>query len=191
MAKRNLRYAAAMSKTRTPRPISKTALENAALHYLERFSSSAENLRRILLRRVERAARFFGDDPAAGKMLVDELIARYESAGLLDDRQYAAARTQSLFRRGNSARAIRRHLAVRGVANEHIDAALVDLAAETGEESGSVDFAAAVAYARRRRLGPYRPAEMRALHRSRDLAALGRAGFSWDIACAVVDGEAV
>lgn len=189
MAKRNLRYAAAMSKTRTPRPISKTTLENAALHYLERYSSSAENLRRVLLRRVERAAQFYGDDPAAGKGLVDALVARYEAAGLLDDRQYAAAKTRSLVRRGKSVWAIRRQLAQRGVGDDIIDVALEDLTAETGEESGSTDLAAAIAYARRRHLGPYRPVETRALHRSRDLAALGRAGFPWDIACVVVDGE--
>jgi regulatory protein len=35
---------------------------------------------------------------------------------------------------------------------------------------------------RRRRLGPYRPQEERAARRQRDLGALARAGFSFDVA---------
>jgi regulatory protein len=57
------------------------------------------------------------------------------------------------------------------------------LEGEDGDEA-----AAARALARRRRLGPYRPGE-RAPYRDKDLAALARAGFRYDVARAVVDGE--
>ncbi len=177
-----------MSKLRPPRRVSAAGLEAAALFYLERFASSAENLRRVLMRRVERAARHWGDDPAEGAALVDRLVARYQASGLLDDRIYAEARSRSLFRRGSSARVIRQHLSARGVATEVVEAAVAGLRAESdGDEDP--DLAAAHAYARRRRLGPYRPPEMRADQRSRDIACLGRAGFSFDVARAVVDGE--
>lgn len=186
----NLRYAAGMSKPRPPRRTTKTSLENAALHYLERFASSAENLRRVLLRRVERAAHFHGDDPAEGAALVDELIARYRASGLLNDKQYAEGKCRSLHRRGSSTRTIRQHLATRGVAAELVDAALGELSAEDGGSADELDLAAAQAFARRRRLGPYRPGEARDAHRTRDLAALGRAGFTFAIARTVVDGDA-
>jgi regulatory protein len=42
--------------------------------------------------------------------------------------------------------------------------------------------------ARRRRLGPYRPAE-RATFREKDLAALARAGFGFALARSVIDAE--
>ena len=41
--------------------------------------------------------------------------------------------------------------------------------------------------ARRRRLGPYRPAEARKDQRLRDLATMARAGFAYDVARKVVD----
>lgn len=185
----NLRYAEAMSKPRPPKRISKNALENAALFYLERFSASAETLRRVLLRRVERAAKVHGDDPAEGAVLVADLVSRYQASGLLDDQRYAEGKSRSLLRRGCSPRAIRQDLARRGVAVALIDDALQGLQADLADDAPSLDHAAAEAYVRRRRLGPFRPPEMRAEYRDRDMAALGRAGFSWEIARQVIDGE--
>ncbi len=191
-----------MSKTPTqkntekkpPKRITKAHLENVALHYLERFASSSENLRRVLLRRVERSARYHGDDPALGAELVDQLVARYQESGLLNDQLYAESRARSLHRRGTSLRAIRQNLAVKGLGGDHIDAAIDDLrqdAAPLGDPDTPVDLdlQAALAYARRRRIGPFRLPEKRAELRERDMAALGRAGFSWDIARQVVDRQ--
>lgn len=175
-----------MSKPlKPPKRITTAYLENVALFYLERFASSAENLRRVLLRRVERSARFHGDDAAAGAALVDELITRYRRCGLLDDQRFAESRSRSLHRRGASLRAIRQTLAARGLAPETIEQALDGLR----DDHADPDLAAAQAYARRRRIGPYRPSETREAQRDRDMAALGRAGFSWDIARRVVDGD--
>ena len=78
------------------------SLHNAALHYLERSASSADNLRRVLMRRVRRSALVHDTDPEEGARLIDELVTRFEAAGLLDDRAYAAARVTSLRRRGAS-----------------------------------------------------------------------------------------
>jgi regulatory protein len=168
-----------------PRAMTKSALERAALAYLGRFAASAQSLRRVLIRRAERAAPAAGGASAEAVAMVDELISRFQSSGLLDDRLYAGTKSRALLRRGRSAWAIRQHLADKGVAAETIDEALGDLSAEAG---GDAELAAALACARRRRLGPFRPAGTRRANRLRDLAALGRAGFSWDTARAVIDG---
>ena len=82
-----------------PRKVTADSLERAALHYLERYATSAANLRRILMRRVLRSAEAHGTDPADGKVLVDALVTRYRKAGLLDDAAYARMRAESLHRR--------------------------------------------------------------------------------------------
>jgi len=169
-----------------PKRVTPQYLENAALHYLERFASSAANLRRVLMRKVDRSAQAHGTDREEGARWVDALIERYRGSGLLDDAGYARMKAESLHRRGASSRAIREKLAAKGVARDHVDQAL-DRVEEDVE--GDVDLAAALALARRRRLGPYRPPEARAAHREKDLAALGRAGFAYDIARRVVDAE--
>jgi regulatory protein len=58
-----------------------------------------------------------------------------------------------------------------------------------GGTNDETDLAAALALAKRRRLGPFRSPGVRAANRMRDLAALGRAGFAYDIARQVIDGD--
>ena len=166
-----------------PRKVSPAYLERAALAYLERFAASAESLRRVLLRKVEKSARAHDTDREEGAAWVEALIERYRRSGLIDDKAYAEARTASLRRQGRSARAISEKLKVKGVDREVIDAALAPTRTPADE------LGAAATLARRRRLGPYRPAAQRSEHRDRDLAVIGRAGFGYDIARKVILAE--
>ena len=161
-------------------------LERAALHYLERYASSSENLRRVLMRRVERSARTHGTDHEEGAAAVDEIVRKFKEWGYLNDRAYAEMRVGGLHRRGTSRRAIRHRLALKGVPEDDIEAALEALASEIVDP----DRRAAIAYARRRRIGPWRRDDRdRDRFRDRDLAALGRQGFSFDVALWIVDAE--
>jgi regulatory protein len=149
-------------------------LERWALHYLGRYASSAENLRRVLTRRVRRRSPEAA--PAAAPIIV-ALVARYRESGLLDDAAYAAARMQALHRRGESMRAMRARLAAKGVSAADVADAVSSLRAP------DPDLAAACAFARRRRLGPFRRA---VANHPRELGAFARAGFSRRVAEAVL-----
>jgi regulatory protein len=170
-------------RRRGPREATAKYLRNSALAYLNRYASSSAHLRRLLLAKVTRSARAHGTDAQAGAAVVDELIAELLDAGALDDARYAEGRALGLFRRGASARAIRGALMAKGVAPESIARALERLGAEAAEP----ELAAALAYARRRRLGPFRSPAARASHRERDLAALGRQGFGYGLTRRVID----
>ena len=170
---------------RGSRPVTSEDLEAQALDYLARFASSAANLRRVLKDKVERSARLHGTNREAGLAAVDRLVERLTAAGVVDDRRFAEGRAQSLLRRGASRRMIAGKLAEKGVGDAEIAAALAGLTDLTPDP----ELAAAVAYAKRRRLGPFRPPDSRAAHRDRDLAALGRAGFSLGLARRVVEAE--
>jgi regulatory protein len=176
-----------MSGKRGPRKATATYLRNAALYYLERYASSTANLRRLLMAKVDRSARAHDTDRAEGAAMVDDLLADFLRDGVLDDARYAQGRALALYRRGASTRAIRARLAAKGVANEHIDRAVALLR----DESGEPDLTAALTFVRRRRLGPYRPQPARADHRARDLAALGRQGFAYDLSRRVIDAADV
>ncbi len=173
----------------TAKPVKRVTpqyLENSALHYLERFASSTANLRGVLMRKVQRSAQAYGDDPEEGAGWVDALIERYVRANLLNDDTYAQMRTESLHRRGASTRAIAQKLAAKGINRDGADKALDTLREDVGP---NVDLTAALALAKRRQLGVYRLPEARAAHRDKDMAALGRAGFGYDVARRVVDAE--
>jgi len=172
----------------TPATLDEQSLEQAALRYLERYSSAAAGLRRVLLRRVRRAAGEAGEE--SGRAMVDAVLAKLVRTGLLDDARFAEHRAASLARRGGSLHMIRRDLLKRGVAAPLIEAAVAALKSEQGSASNDeADLAAALALARRRRLGPFRAPAARAAFRMKDLAALGRAGFAYEIARAVIDGD--
>lgn len=152
----------------------------AALAYLGRFASSAENMRRVLRRRALREARRTGGNPDWSRIepIIETVIARLARAGLIDDASYAGLRTETLHRRGEPARRIRARLAAKGVARDAIDDALEDLKARDPD----ADFRAACRLVLRRKLGPCRPKSARAAWQSRDLAALARAGFDYAVA---------
>ena len=168
---------------RGPKRASPQNLEAAALHYLRRFASSTDNFRRVMMRKVEHSARAHGIDREAGAAIVEALIARFADSGLLDESTYAVGRTLSLYRRGASPRATRAALLAKGVSNDIVEMALASLAGEAAEP----ELAAAVALARRRRLGPYGAADRRQARREKDLAALARAGFDYGVARTVID----
>ncbi len=170
-------------KKRAPRKATPKYLENAALHYLSRYATSAENLRRVMMRKVDRSARFHDTDAEEGQVHVEDMIRRFMASGLLNDAAYARARAESLHRRGNSARMIRSKLRQKGVAQDVIGLALEAL----GEDAAETELAAAAAYARRRRFGPYAARKPSADQREKQLAALSRAGFSYDVARRVLD----
>jgi regulatory protein len=174
---------AAKRGRRAPPPLTPQRLEKAALYYLGRYAASVAHFRRVLLRRVERSSAAHGSDRSVGAAQVEELIARFLRAGLLDDFTYAAAKASSMRRRGASGLAVKKALRAKGVAAETIERAL----AASGESVAEAEWRAAAALARRRRLGPYRKAATRADNRRRDLAALARAGFSYPLARAVID----
>lgn len=169
-----------MAKTKRTGPVTPEELDGKALRYLDRFDSSAKNLRRVLVTYVKRAAAERGADAVADTTTeIEALLARYQSSGLLDDARFAGTMAAGLRRRGASRRAIVQKLRTRGVDGDVASQALGEIDAE-----GNVDaeLEAARAFVRRRRIGPHRPEAERAANRRKDLGALARAGFGMDVA---------
>ncbi|MCQ4162801.1 RecX family transcriptional regulator, partial [Roseomonas sp. GC11] len=94
--------------------------------------------------------------------------------GVVDDAAFATARASRLSRAGRSPRAIRAHLAARGVPAATAEGVL--------EENPPDVLASALAQLRRRRAGPFGPQPMPPEARLKALAALARAGFPHDVA---------
>ena len=172
-----------MSKN-PPARITQSYLENVALHYLERYASSSANVRRVLLRRIHRSTAHWGDDQDAALTAMDAVLQKLTRLGYLDDSRYALAKAGALRSRGGSARKVRAGLAAKGVDADLIDQAL----AQSAERGDPDEIEAALIYARKRKLGPFRPAS-REDFRTKDLAAMGRAGFGWDVAKRIIDSK--
>ena len=154
-------------------PLTRQKLEQLALSYVNRFDCTATKLKKHL---NERVRKFGGDDSAAA--WIAELIERYLASGVLNDARFATNLASQLSSRGKSARAISQKLAQRGVS----DQLATELASARREAEPSAELEAARTYVRKRRLGHFRDPEKRAESKQKDLAALARQGFSFDIA---------
>jgi regulatory protein len=173
-------------KRKVPRKVTSKSLENAALYYLQRFSSSSENFRRVMIRRVKRSAQYHNTNFEEGAEIVDQLISRFVRIGLLDDLQFAQVRAASLRRRGLSERTIRAKLMERGFAVEVINESLELLKCDNEDP----ELTASIIFSRKRRLGPFREIlDKRNEFREKDMAKLARAGFSYHIAQKVISAE--
>ena len=170
-------------KRRKPKPATQERLRKAALYYIDRYATSAEHLKSVLMRRVTRSTRLHETDQQEGQIWIEEIVADLVNRGLVDDRSFAETRAISLHRGGASRRKIAMALKVKGVGDDDIETALRAL----DETHANAELVAARNYARRRRFGPWRSPDDRGDRRDRDLAAMARAGFSFRMAQRVID----
>ncbi|HET7538459.1 MAG TPA: RecX family transcriptional regulator [Polyangiaceae bacterium] len=167
-------------KQKRPPNVTRAGIEASALRYLERFDCTQEKLRRVLSARIAKAARAGVAEASLAPAIVEELLVRYQSSGLLDDRRFAQNFAARQRERGTSARMIEQKLRARGISAE-----LVQQLFPRGDSKNS-ELEAALAFARRRRLGPHRKPDLREAYRRKDLMALARAGFDYVTATRVI-----
>jgi len=168
---------------RPPKRPTQARLQRQAVHHLSRYGTPRAHLRRLLIRRVDKALVVHPDvDRAQAVTWIDRVLERCAELGLLDDAAFARSRVDAGLRRGVSPRLLSQRLRAKGVAVELIDAALA-------AHGSDAQLDAARAYVRNRRLGPWRTPELRQERHQKDLARLGRAGFSYGVARQVLGEE--
>jgi regulatory protein len=163
-----------------------TRLHKLALGYLNRFDSSVSGLREVVMRKVRRelSGATLTDQERASQLAtiqqrLDALLTRFQGSGLIDDLRLARHLVGSWRDRGMSARAIQARLLKKGVPSRVVDTAIGEVAKDPQLEGSEID--AAVAFARRRKLGCFgaNPADKGT--QRRDLARMARAGFDFDV----------
>jgi regulatory protein len=171
---------------RKPPRLTPANLRQSVLDYLDRFVASTRRLTQVMTRKIRASAAAHDDDPAPLLEALPGIIAGLEKQGVLSDRNLAEAKARAMIRRGGSRAKIMANLAGKGIDVATADAALARMKLEFDDP----ELDAALAYARRRRLGPFRSdPELRLANRQKDLAALARAGFSGGIARRVLDRD--
>ena len=158
---------------RPPKPLDSRRLQDLALSYVARFSTSAAKLEAYLARKL-RERGWDGE----GAPDIPALVGRYVELGYIDDEAYARSRAGSLLRRGYGARRVGQALYAAGI-DETIRAA-VDPQEYARREAASV-------MARKRRFGPYYTGELERDRREKQVAAMLRAGHTFDHARFVID----
>jgi len=166
----------------TEEPPDEAKLYEAALNHLARYPATEAGLAGVLSRKLDRWVRRQGEDEdvvasaRSAKACIPQVIARLKAANVLNDDVFAESRARRLTREGKSRRGALAHLAAKGVGPDSAQAAVADDPAR--------ELAAACAFLRRRRAGPFGDApELRVL------GAMARAGFSQSTAQAAMRME--
>jgi regulatory protein len=164
-----------------PRTLTPDSLYKSALHYLERYAASQAGVRAVLQRNLKRRERRGEALPEQAQQWIEQAVNKLSAAGYLNDKAFAETKLVALRRAGASARVIKMKLTHKGVDTATLEAVL--------ESDESNDKEAALAYAKRRRLGPFADARTRTEKRDKHIAALVRAGFSLSLARDLVAGK--
>ena len=159
---------------REPRPIDAAQLQDMALGYAARYATTAAKLRRYLQRKLGERVWTPADPPD-----IEALVTRLAELGYVNDRAYAASKQRDLTARGFGAGRVRGALAAAGVARDDVAAVLTPADGMIADP-----YAPAIAFARRRRFGPFARdgADGDPARCSRELAAMARAGHVFAVA---------
>ena len=159
---------------RRPRPpLDEGKLKELGLAYVARFATSRGKLSDYLRRKLYE--RGWG---GAGEPPVVAIVEWAVEAGFIDDRAFALSKAQSLGGRGYGERRVGQALHAARIAEEDGAAALTH-ARDTAEE-------AALHFARRKRIGPFAIAPSDRKESDKALAAMIRAGHSFELAKRIV-----
>jgi regulatory protein len=155
-------------------PLDGAALERLALRYVERFATTRGRLRQYLVHKIRE--RGWSEDAAPD---TEALAERMAAIGYVDDVAFGEAKAASMARRGLGSRRVDQALRHAGIEEE-----------DRGALQPAIDdraYASALAYARRRRLGPYAATAPDRDARQRATAAMLRAGHSFDLTRRILD----
>lgn len=161
--------------------ITNQRLYNITLYYLSRYDASRGKVRQMLKRRLLKAKRDNQDIPAEANEWIEHIILRMVELGYLDDKRYGQNQVRLLSSQGKSSRFIAGKLAQDGLDPDMIESLL--------DETDMNEMDRAKRFVIRKKLGYLRDESIRTDYYKKDLAALGRAGFSYETAVKALNGE--
>jgi regulatory protein len=166
------------SSRSAPKPYDAGSLERSALHYVERYATTRAKLAAYLRRKLGERG-WAGDTPAE----IDLLVQRFADRGYVNDAEFARAQTDSLLRRGYGGNRIMASLRAAGI-EEKLTQAL-------REDIGNAAERSALAFARRRKIGPFASKPPNSAESRRAFAAMLRAGHDFETARRILASSSI
>lgn len=154
-------------------PLDRDKLDRLALRYVERFATTRGRLSDYLRRKIRE--RGWEGEPADP----DALAEKFAELGYVDDRAYAEAKATAMTRRGLGARRVADALRHARIEADDMDAVTPEVRERAPD--------AALAFARRKRFGPFAAELADRELRAKQLAAMARAGHGYDLSRRILE----
>lgn len=170
------------AKNKGVKPLTYRRLYNVTLYYLSRFDASSGKVRDMLKRRLLRTKMQGGEIPTDANDWIEQIIARMIELQYIDDKRFGENQVRLLSSQGKSTRFITMKLAAAG-----LDVDMIQEILETGTDH---EMSRALRLVQRKKMGYLREESLRTEFYKKDLATLGRAGFSYETAVKALNGDA-
>lgn len=159
--------------------ISEKRLYNITVHYLTKYDASSQKIRQMLKRRLYKMQQEDVEIPEESEIWIENVIQKMQNLGYLNDERFAQNQVRILSQQGKSASFITNKLKQAGVSPTATKSLL--------EEEEGDDLSRAKIWLKHHKKGHYRlkPAADKKTaidFYTKDLSALGRAGFSYETA---------
>ena len=160
-------------KKKTNNLLDESKLYKSALNYLSKYSSSSENLRKIL---INKATKHCYNNQNHIE-IIDNIITKLNHANVLDDQLYSENRALKLLKNGNPTIKIIKDLRHKGIDINLVNQTITFLK-NTHADYDNIDLLAAYNYIKRKKIIKKNDKEN---INKKSLAKMARAGFSYDI----------
>lgn len=183
-----------IKKSRTapkpPKKITEKYLYNSGLAYLQRFPASTHHFRVVMGRKIHKSCRHHTEqDKDTCLSMLEKVTQQFIELGLLDDQAYLKGMVYSSRRKGLATQMIIQKLTIKGFDQNRIKQE-IDQYDQDYVHDDNGEYMAALTLARRKRLGPYLPETMIDKKTpDKQMAALARAGFSYDIVKKIMETD--
>ena len=107
---------------------------------------------------------------------IKDIVSNCVKQGLVDDKLYAESRVRSFLQAGNSLANMQNKLRAKGVPAEII----TDVISKLCEEKPNINILSGIKYIKRRQFGAFRIKQAQENTEQKEMAAMARAGFSFD-----------
>ena len=170
-------------KKKSPQKITYENLKKYAFKYIEKYSTTENQLRNILKRKIIKSSYFFGTNPEDSFNFIDSIVKKFKEIGLINDKKFCENRALNLVKRGFSKKKIFINLKQKGVD---------DLIATKGINNlekffFNFELASALIYAKKKRLISFKKKEKSFEINKKNLMKMSRAGFSYDISKKIIN----
>ena len=150
--------------------------------YVEKYAPSKQQLKTYLLKKYLKLTV-----PNVKKQeikdLIDIVLLDLEKTKFISDKFYSETKAKSLIRKGSSINKIRNYLISKGVNDKYIKETILKIS----ENNEDQDFFSAIKICKKKRIGPSRMEDNRALFYKKDISLLARNGFDFETSKRVMD----
>ena len=157
-------------------------MRNFSFAYIEKYAPSKQQVKTYLLKKYLKN-KIKDINKKNINDLIEVVLEDLEKNKFINDKFYSKSKAKSLINRGSSINKIRNYLLSKGIKNKYVKDTIDQIKGNNEDQ----DFFSAIKVCKKKRIGPSRDENNRALFYKKDISILARLGFSYETSKKVME----